>query len=173
VIGATLLWPTAMAAAPLPAAIADEVATARLVGQGRLTWWGFAAYDARLWAAPGLTQRAYGRHPFILELAYLRAFRAEDIARVSHEEMLRAQSAGAQDAQQWRIQLQALLPDVAPGDKIAGVHRPGLGARFYFNDRYLGEIADARFSLGFFGIWLGAATSQPALRAALFGDTPA
>ena len=171
-IAATLVWPAALAAQPLPAAVAEAVPTARLVGQGRLTWWGFAAYDATLWAPPGLTRRAFGRHPFVLELAYLRAFKSDDIARVSHEEMLRAKDAGPQDAQQWRAQLRMLLPDVRPGDRLAGVHSPGRGARFYFNDRFAGEIADARFSHSFFGIWLGPATSQPELRAALFGETP-
>lgn len=172
-IAATLVWPAAaMADRPLPAAVAEAVPTARLVGQGRLTWWGFAAYDASLWAPPGLTRRAFGSHPFVLELAYLRAFKSDDITRVSLEEMLRAKGAGAEDAQQWRAQLRLLLPDVRPGDRLAGAHRPGRGARFYFNDRLAGEIADARFSAGFFGIWLGPATAQPELRAALFGDTP-
>jgi hypothetical protein len=172
VIAATLLWPASLAAAPVPAAVAEAVPNARLVGQGRLTWWGFAAYDATLWAPAGLTRRAFSRHPFVLELAYLRAFKSEDIARVSHEEMLRAKGAGPDDAQQWRAQLRVLLPDVRPGDRLAGVHLPGRGARFYFNDRLAGEVPDARFAQSFFGIWLGPETSHPQLRAALFGDTP-
>jgi hypothetical protein len=173
VIAATLVWPAAaLAARSLPVAVAEAVPAARLVGQGHLAWWGFAAYDASLWAPPGLTRRAFASHPFVLELAYLRAFKSDDIARVSHQEMLRAEGPSREDAQRWRTQLRALVPDVGPGDRLAGVHAPGRGARFYFNDRFSGEIPDAMFSLSFFGIWLGPATSQPALRAALFGATP-
>lgn len=172
-IAATLAWPVAaMTAQALPVAIAEAVPTARLVGQGRLTWWGFAAYDARLWAPPGLTQRGFASHPVVLELSYLRAFASDDIARVSQEEMVRADSASREDARQWRTQLRALIPDVGPGDRVAAAHRPGRGARFYVNDRFSGEIPDPRFSSSFFGIWLGPATSQPALRTALFGETP-
>jgi len=144
---------------------------ARFAGEGRLTWWGFAAYDARLWVAPGFSQRAFDRHALALELNYLRAFSADDIARTSLKEMRRAGDIDAGQAHRWEAELRALVPDVAPGDRITGVHRPGRGARFFFNGRPLGEIADARFSALFFAIWLGPASSQQPLRAALLGDT--
>jgi hypothetical protein len=48
--------------------VADALPGAQLVGQGRLSWWGFTAYDARLWAMPSLTRGAFGAHPFMLEL---------------------------------------------------------------------------------------------------------
>lgn len=161
----------AAAAAPQPP-VADALPGARLVGQGRLTWWGFTAYDARLWAAEGLTQTNFGRHPLALELAYLRAFKSDEIVRVSLDEMARAGGLGPQELQAWRPQLAALIPDVAPGDRITGVHRPGRGALFYVNDRFVGGIADSRFSESFFAIWLGPSTAQPKLRLALFGQTP-
>jgi hypothetical protein len=142
------------------------------VGQGRLTWWGFSAYDAKLWAADGLTRAGFERHPFALELAYLRAFKSEEIVRVSLDEMARTGGAAPHELQAWQPQLAALIPDVAPGDRITGLHRPGRGALFYVNGRFVGGIADSRFSRSFFSIWLGAATAQPGLRLALFGETP-
>ncbi len=64
----------------------------------------------------------------------------------------------------------ALLPDVETGDQIAGVHRPGAGARFYLNGRRLGEIDSAAFSRAFFSILLDPRTREPELRAALIGQ---
>ena len=167
---AVIAW-GAVVAAPQPP-VADALPGARLVGQGRLTWWGFTAFDARLWAAEGLTRASFERHPLALELAYLRAFKSEEIVRVSLEEMTRAGGVAPQDLQAWRPQLAALIPDVVPGDRITGVHRPGRGALFYVNDRFVGGIADSRFSENFFAIWLGSQTAQPKLRLALFGQTP-
>ena len=86
--------------------------------------------------------------------------------------MTRAGGVAPQDLQAWRAQLAALIPDVVPGDRITGVHRPGRGALFYVNDRFVGGIADSRFSENFFAIWLGSQTAQPKLRLALFGQTP-
>ena len=155
-----------------PAVVARALTAARLAGEGRLTWWGFAAYEARLWVAPGFIQRAFDRHPLALELTYLRKFKSEDIVRTSLEEMRRGGSIDDEQAQRWEAQLRAVIPDVSPGDRLAGIHRPDRGASFYFNGQPAGEIADAKFSRLFFAIWLGAATSQPGLRAALLGDTP-
>lgn len=134
------------------------------VGQGRLSWLGFAAYDAALFVPAGFRASQFARHPFALELAYLRAFRAGDIADRSIAEMRRAGGFSDGDAGRWRAALERVLPDVKPGDRITGVHEPGRGARFLVNGREAGVIEDARFAVLFFSIWLGPATSQPALR---------
>nr|WP_231402436.1 chalcone isomerase family protein [Caenimonas aquaedulcis] len=160
-------------AAPRPPRAVEASAPAlRIAGGGRLTWWGFAAYDARLWLAPEATQRTWTQHPLALELAYLRAFTGKDISRVSLEQMQRAGGIDAGIAQRWTDELLAAIPDVAPGDRLLGVHRPGRGASFYFNGKFAGEIADAEFSRRFFSIWLAPSTSEPGLRAALLGSTP-
>jgi hypothetical protein len=53
------------------------------------------------------------------------------------------------------------------GDRITGLHQPGLGARFWFNGQLRGAVADPEFSRLFFGIWLAETTSEPTLRSAL------
>jgi hypothetical protein len=155
------------------AAGADDTLASGLrpAGAGRLTWFGFQAYDARLSVAPGFRQGAFERSAFALELAYLRSFKGADIARRSLEEMRRAGPIAAEDAQRWQAALQQLLPDVQAGDRILGVHQPGRGAVFSFNGTRVGEIADARFARLFFGIWLAPTTSEPALRDALLSGT--
>ena len=62
-----------------------------------------------------------------------------------------------------------MFPDVAEGDRISGVHKPGQAARFHVNGRYAGELADGEFARLFFGVWLSPQTSEPALRDALLG----
>lgn len=143
---------------------------AQLVGRGTLSWFGFEAYDAQLWAPPGFRAGEFARQPFALELRYARSFKGADIAARSIEEMRRAGRFSSEQAQRWERALRELLPDVKPGDRIAGVHRPGRGAAFLVNGRSAGEIADPAFAELFFGIWLGPQTSQPSLRAALLGE---
>jgi len=145
---------------------------ARLAGQGRLLWWGLPVYDARLWAPPGFTSRGLARQAFLLELTYLRSLRGADIARRSIEEMRRAGGFEPAQALRWQAQLEALLPDVAAGDRIAALNAPGRGAVFYVNGKAAGEITDARFAELFFAIWLGPDTSEPGLRASLLKDAP-
>ncbi len=142
---------------------------AQLLGQSRLTVWGFKIYDAQLWAAPGFNADRYASHPLALELAYLRAFDAADIAERSLKEMRRSAPISDAQAQQWRLDMQRVFPDVKVGDRIMGVHRPGIGASFWVNGQASGEILDAEFSKLFFGIWLSPQTSEPAMRTALVG----
>ena len=145
---------------------------ARAAGQGRLTVWGFEVYDASLWVAPDFRQAGFERHAFALELSYLRAFSARDIAQRSVAEMRRSGGFDAAQALRWQAALEAVLPDVRRGDRVTGVHRPGVGAAFLVNNRPVGEVADTEFARLFFGIWLGAQTSEPALRARLLTGTP-
>jgi glycoside/pentoside/hexuronide:cation symporter, GPH family len=58
--------------------------------------------------------------------------------------------ADGETLQDWGQQLQKIFPDVQDGDRIIGLHLPG-GARFFFNDRPIGEIASPAFARAFFG----------------------
>ena len=62
------------------------------------------------------------------------------------------------------------FPDVKKGDRITGVHEPGVAAQFFVNGALKGEIRDAEFARRFFGIWLahadlGAAAARAVARA--------
>jgi hypothetical protein len=139
----------------------------QLLGQARLRVWGFEVYDARLWAGPGFDPQRYEQHRFALELGYLRSFKGRAIAERSIDEMRGLAPISPDEAARWLGAMGGLFPDVQRGDRITGVHVPGTGARFYLNDRLLGEVADEAFSRLFFGIWLSPRTSQPAMRATL------
>jgi hypothetical protein len=156
------LWATS-----LPAELRMALPTAALAGQAKLTFWGFEVYQASLWVAPGFTAKAYADHGFALELSYLRDFAGADIAKRSLAEMARQTPISADQASRWGDQMRALFPDVKAGERLTGIHLPGVGARFVFNGQPLGDIADAEFARLFFGIWLSAQTSEPKLRLAL------
>ncbi|TSE18368.1 hypothetical protein Talka_02217 [Tepidimonas alkaliphilus] len=147
---------------------------AAVVGRGTLRFLGLAVYHATLWAAPGWQPAQLGQTPLVLELHYLRSFRGRDIALRSLEEMRRAGPLEPAEEARWLAAMQRLFPDVADGDRIAGLWDPAHGARFVLAraggaPQPLGELAEPRFAERFFGIWLAPTTSQPALRAALLG----
>jgi Chalcone isomerase-like len=145
----------------------DALPQSQLVGKGRLTVWGFQVYDARLWAPAGFAAGSFASQPLALELAYLRDFAAKDVAERSLQEMRRSQAISEAQAARWRAELLRVIPNINRGDRILGLHRPGVGAAFWFNGKLRGEIADAEFARLFFGIWLSPQTSEPKLRDAL------
>lgn len=140
---------------------------AQLVGKGRLTFFGFQVYDARLWANPGFGASSFTVQPLALELAYLRDFDSRAVAERSISEMRRSAPVSEALAEKWMAAMARVLPDVKKGDRVMGVHRPGVGAAFWMNGQPTGEIRDAEFAKLFFGIWLAPTTSEPGLRSAL------
>lgn len=154
-------------------ATAAPLSGVRLAGQGVLRFLGFEVYRARLWVQPGFDAENYGAQPLALELTYHRDFTAEAIARRSIEEMRRVGSFTPQQAARWQQALQAALPDVKAGDRLLGIHQPGVGAVFRMAGRVVGEVPDAEFSRLFFGIWLSPQTSEPRLRQELLAATRA
>jgi hypothetical protein len=154
-----------------PAELQDVLPNAKLIGQTRLSVWGFKIYDARLWSPPGLNAGNFASQPMALELAYLRDFTAADIVERSLKEMRRSASVSAAQAQRWTTEMLRVFPDVKSGDRVLFLHRPGISASFWLNGRPVGEIADPEFARLFFGIWLSPQTSEPAMRLALLGST--
>ena len=157
------------AAAAPPAEVATALPAARLVGQGTLRWFGLAVYEARLWAPDGFDGQRFDAYPFALELRYLRRLEGSAITERALDEMRRAGPIGEPEAASWRAAMRTAFPDVAPGDRLTGVHEPGRGTRFHFNGRVTAMLADSAFARRFYAVWLGTQTSQPALRAQLLG----
>lgn len=157
----------------LPPELRDTLPVATLAGQSTMKFWGFEVYQATLWVAPGFTETAFEQSAFVLDLAYLRDFKGADIAQRSIAEMRRQAPMTAAQEAAWEGQMRALFPNVQKGDRITGVHQPGTGAVFWSNGRLLGAVRDPVFAKLFFGIWLSAQTSEPALRRALLAQAKA
>jgi hypothetical protein len=151
----------------MPAEVRESLPQGRLIGQGLLTVWGFRIYNARLWAPAGFGPTGYLRAPLALELSYLRAFTAGEVAERSIQEIRRSTTVTDAQAARWTADLLRVLPNVQKGDRIVGVHVPGAGASFWLNGKSTGQVQDAEFARLFFGIWLAPNTSEPKLRQAL------
>lgn len=166
ILGTLFLAVTLLALTPAHAkeALDPYVKGLQLQGQGRMTFWGFDVYDARLYVTD---QR--GQAGFALDLNYLRSLKGADISKRTVEEMQRL---GVSEANRsaWGKRLDVLFPDVVSGSSLTAVYVPGRGTVFLNNGKPTGEIAGDDFAKAFFSIWLDPKTTAPKLRTALIGQ---
>lgn len=154
------------AAVDLPAALKPAVQDFRLLGSGRMSWFGLQLYDVALWSP---STRFDASQPFALALRYLRGFKGERIAERSVVEIERLGLGDPAKRAKWGAEMRRVFPDVAPGDTLTGVYHPGVGAEFYHRDAPIGRIPDPEFARAFFSIWLDERTREPKLRERLIG----
>jgi hypothetical protein len=161
-------WPQASNPVAAPAWITAQLPGATQVGQGMLRFLGLAVYDAALFASPAESPgQEVLRRSFALSLRYNMRFSGASIAQTSIDEIKRLGRGTPEQHARWLARMSTIFPDVARNDQITGIHRPGLGALFFFNERFLGQIEDPAFSDAFFSIWLAPETREPSLRQAL------
>lgn len=153
-----------------PAEVGEKISDARSVGSTRLKVFGFQIYDARLWAQPGFEAQAYAKSTFALEINYLRKFDNDAVAERSIQEMRKLGTMTDAQAAQWLAQMRGIFPDIVKGDRLVGIHLPGVGAEFTFNGKPVGQIKEPEFAKLFFGIWLSPQTSEPQMRRELLGS---
>ncbi len=166
-LGASTAQANTPNATALPPELGANLGGAQLSGTARLRFFGLAIYDARLWVSAGFRSASYADHALGLELSYLRALRGRAIAERSIQEMRHAATLADDVAQRWLVAMTETFVDVKAGDRLAGLHQPGVGAKFWFNGQPRPAVPDAEFSRRFFGIWLSDHTSEPQLRAEL------
>lgn len=167
--GADAVAPAPLATMP-PTEVAGAVTAPRLQGRGRLRFFGLLVYEARLWAGADFVPQRYDGHPFALELEYARKLEGAAIAQRSIVEMRRSGNLNDSQAQAWQAAMTSAFPNVAPGDRLTGVHVPDAATRFFHNGLPTSVVADPMFGRAFFGIWLAATTSEPDLRRQLIGQ---
>ena len=68
------------AALAAPPAAREALPQLQLRGEATLRLFGFALYDARLWALPTFDAPRYAEQPFVLELQYRRRLAAQALA---------------------------------------------------------------------------------------------
>lgn len=162
-------WAPLRAQDAAPPELRAALPAARLRGQAELRFFGLHVYDIRLWADAATLAERWAELPLALEIEYARALVGARIAERSIDEMQRQADLPAARSARWQAEMTRLFPDVKQGDRLTGVHRPGEGARFYFNGAPRGELPDPEFARLFFGIWLSPQTSEPGLRQRLLG----
>jgi hypothetical protein len=143
--------------------VVKNISQVESLGQGRMTYWGFTLYDAKLYAS----KEAKGG--IALDIQYLRKFEAKDLAKQTLDEL---KSLGISDTQraEWAEPLARAFKTVQVGDSITAIRRPQGGTQFFYNGQFVSEISGESFSQAFFGIWLHPKTSAPHLRKVLLGE---
>ncbi len=165
-----LLMMALVARAAAPAHVDVHVPAARIAGQGSFTWFGLSVYDAELWVG----DKGYAAdQPFVLELRYARNLDGKKIADASVDEMKKMGAGSDAQRAQWGARMREMFPDVKKGTRLAGVHLPGAGARFYLDGKPLATVPDPEFAKAFFGIWLDPRTTAPGLRTSLLRNAAA
>lgn len=149
-------------------AIENPLSGMKRWGSGEFRRYGFLIYEATLWALGNDPTHP----PLALKLTYKRSIAGKDIADASVKEIRQLGIADASQLELWGAQMQKLFPDVQAGDHIVGLYSESR-AQFFYNDRFIGAIESAGFASAFFGIWLDANTSAPALRSALLQTSSA
>ena len=152
----------------LPAAVCTALENCRMVGKGRLRWWGFHVYDASLWSRDGRWQ---ADAPYVLDIVYARQVTGAQLAETSIAEMRRMGVKDEAKLARWDAAMRSTFPDVQAGSRLIGIYRPQRAAQFYSATRLLGTIDDPEFARRFFDIWLDPRTQKPELRAALLGGS--
>jgi hypothetical protein len=155
----------------LPAELSSTLPGAQALGAAKLRFLGLDIYAARLWVASGFQPDGFAQSPLALELNYFRSLSGQRIAERSLQEMRRQAQLNATQERAWLDAMLLAFPDVKSGDRITGLHTPGVGARFWFNGQERPAVRDAEFSRLFFGIWLSDASSEPHMRASLLGHS--
>ena len=137
---------------------------AKLLGQGRMTYWGFDLYDAKLFVTDNKSQSG-----FALKIDYLKSFKGDALRDQTVKEMIQL---GVPEARrrQWADALKEIFPNISSGHSLTAIYRPNLGTLFLHNGQYIGEVSGEEFSQAFFGIWLDPRTTAPHLRRQLLSD---
>lgn len=152
----------------LPAAVVQQAGALQTLGRAELRWFGLRIYDAALWGEAGAGWSAERRHA--LEIRYARDIEGARLVDTSIDEIARLGFGDAARHALWRAALARVLPDVAAGDTLVGLHVPGEGAGFWHGERKTGEIDDPELARAFFAIWLDPRTREPAMRNRLLGE---
>jgi len=142
--------------------VAKNIPQAEALGQGRMTYWGFTLYDAKLFSSKE------PKGGIALDIQYLRKFEANALVKQTLDELKKLGISDTQRAE-WADPLARAFKTVQVGDSITAIKKPQGGTQFFYNGQFVSEISGESFSQAFFGIWLHPKTSVPKLRKSLLG----
>ena len=165
----TLLCGLPLAASELPAAVRADAPALRIHSSAVMRRFGFKVYTARLWT----DERGYqAQGSYALDLEYALDVKADTLVDTSIAAMREQGHRDEALLARWSRAMATVFPNVRKGDRLIGLARPGVEARFYSAQGYIASIRDPAFVAAFFGIWLNADTSAPKMRARLLSGEP-
>jgi hypothetical protein len=143
--------------------IVKSISQMESLGQGRMTYWGFTLYDAKLYTSKE------PKGGIALDIQYLRKFESKDLAKQTLDELKKLGVSDSQRAE-WADPLAKAFKTVQVGGSITAIKKPQGSTQFFYNGQFVSEISGESFSQAFFGIWLHPKTSAPQLRKVLLGQ---
>lgn len=147
--------------ASLPAARPSQ----HLIGQASLSWFFRPVYEAWLYA--DTEDFAYPpSSAFTFMLEYKLPLKQQQIVKETLRQWEKQQ---VEVLPAWVELLDALIPDVRAGDRLALQVNADQRANLLHNDNTVGRIDDPDFVRAFAGIWLAESTTRPDLRQQLLG----
>jgi len=156
-------------AATLPQPVVEQDYPLRLVGAGELRWLGMSIYQASLWTSTG---RYVGFGPgetVALSLDYRRAFKRDDLVRITDTAWRRLGHPDAAQRERWLAELRRVWSDVAVGQNVTTVVTPGGPTHFYDGSGRFARVDDPAFGPAFLAIWLDPRSLVGDLRVRLLG----
>jgi hypothetical protein len=138
-----------------------------LTGTALLTWaLLFDVYVGAFYLPDGKTESSWTDDvPKVLEIAYLRNFKAEDFSN-SSDKLLRETLPPEQYAVlAGRLNdFYQLFRDIQRGDRYSLVYHPAIGTELRLNGEPLGRVDGHDFAIAYFGLWLGPEPIDEAFR---------
>ena len=166
-----LLFMTATAYVITATAHASPVAHLSKVGQGEMQYLFWTIYQAEYYQQQN-TQTATDKEPQkALKIKYLKSIDSQALVKATIEQWQQL-GYSSDNITSWVEPLNAMWPDVEPGNTLTLLVQADGHSQFYFNDNVIGTIQDSYFADAFLSIWLSEKTSQPELRQQLLGLTP-
>lgn len=132
--------------------------TFQLIGTAQLTWaLLFDVYVGGFYLPEGKLDSSWTDDvPKVLEIAYLRNFKAEDFSRSSDQLLRENLPPEKYAALADRLHdFYQLFRDIKKGDRYSLVYHPETGTELRLNGKPLGRVAGHDFAVAYFGLWLG------------------
>ena len=140
----------------------------KTVGQAELKVLWFSVYTATLASPEGRFTSV--SEPLLLTLEYKRNISQQDLLDET-ESQWKQVGIEVDRYTPWLLRLKEIWPDISAGASLAFFQNSKGEGCFYFNQRYIGTLADEKFSKAFLDIWLSDQSDFPHLTKALTGKT--
>lgn len=147
---------------------ASPVANLNKIGEGEMDYLFWTLYKAELFALNKQSEDIYSQQP-TLRITYFKSISKQALLEATQQQWSELGYTPLKTLI-WLEPLKAIWPNVEEGDQLTFVTLQDGRGEFYFNQTFIGKIADHSFSKAFLSIWLSEKTSEPELRRKLLGE---
>ena len=144
--------------------LASPINHLRKVGEGEMQYLFWTLYSAEFYRS----QETGSSSSQALKITYFKSISQQALIEATQDQWQHL-GYSVSDIRQWSQPLQAIWPNVEPGDELTFISDDTGYGQFYFEDQAIGTVQDPTFSQAFLDIWLSERTTEPELRQQLLG----